>query len=122
MRRRVWIVLVCAAVALGVALFFVLAAAQTGRVVTVQDLYALLTTPTGENRLEVMADMLHDIDQEVDVIHTQAQKMMADEAAQLEGQKWSLEDMRYFLEMMDAKLSAIESRLDALEARSVGCP
>jgi len=123
MRKRVWVISVCAAAALGAALFFVFAAGQaSGRVVTLQDLYALLTTTQGENRLDEMADLLRDIDDEVDVIHQQAQKMMADEAAQLAGQKWSLEDMRYFLELMDAKLSAIENRLDALEARSVSCP
>jgi hypothetical protein len=99
MIRRLWLIVLFIAVSLGMILFIVFAANEPKRVVTLDDIYALLTTADGQNRLEEMADLLDDI-----------------------GQAWTLEDMKYFLDSMDTRLAAIENRLEALEARAVDCP
>jgi len=122
MIRRLWLIALLIAVALGTILFFVFAAGGPERVVTLDDIYALLTTVNGENRLEEMARLLHDVDEEVDVIYTQAEYMMKEDAARAEGQMWTLDDMKYFLDSMNTRLAEIENRLEALELRSVPCP
>lgn len=122
MIRRLWLIVLLIAVALGMILFIVFAANEPKRVVTLDDIYALLTTEDGGNRLEEITDLLEDIDEEVDVIHTQAQNMMEEDAARAEGQMWTLEDMKYFLDSMNTRLAGIEDRLEALESRAVTCP
>jgi hypothetical protein len=123
MIRRLWLIVLFIAVSLGMILFIVFAANEPKRVVTLDDIYALLTTADGQNRLEEMADLLDDIDEEVDLIYTRAERKTAEETAQAEGQAWTLEDMKYFLDSMDTRLAAIENRLEALEARAVDdCP
>jgi len=122
MIRRLWLIALLIAVALGMILFIVFAANEPKRVVTLDDIYALLTTVDGENRLEEMADLLHDVDEEVDLIYTQAERMRKEDLARAEGQLWTLDDMKYSLDSMNARLTGIENRLDALELRAVDCP
>jgi hypothetical protein len=122
MIRRLWLIALLIAVALGMILFIVFAANEPKRVVTLDDIYALLTTVDGENRLEEMADLLHDVDEEVDLIHARTELKNKEEAARAEGQMWTLDDMKYFLDSMNTRLTGIENRLDALELRSVPCP
>jgi len=122
MIRRLWLIALLIAVALGMILFIVFAANEPERVVTLDDIYALLTTVNGENRLEEMADLLHDVDEEVDLIHARTEFKNKEEAARAEGQMWTLDDMKYFLDSMNTRLTGIENRLDALELRSVPCP
>jgi len=122
MIRRLWLIALLIAVALGMILFIVFAANEPKRVVTLDDIYALLTTVDGENRLEEMADLLHDVDEEVDLIYTQAECMRKEDLARAEGQLWTLDDMKYSLDSMNARLTGIENRLDALELRAVDCP
>ncbi len=122
MIRRLWLIVLLIVVALGMILFIVFAANEPKHVVTLDDIYALLTTADGQNRLEEIADLLDDIDEEVDLIYTRAERKTAEEKALAEGQAWTLEDMKYFLDSMDTRLAAIENRLEALELRSVPCP
>ena len=122
MIRRLWLIVLLIAVALGMILFVVFAANEPKRVVTLDDIYALLTTADGQSRLEEMADLLDDIDEEVDLIYTQAKNMMEEDARRAEGQMWTLDDMKYFLDSMNTRLTGIENQLDALEARAVTCP
>jgi len=122
MIRRLWLIVLLGAVALGTILFIVFAANEPRQVVTLDDIYALLTTADGENRIEEMTALLHDVDEEVDLIYVQAKNMIEEDARRAEGEQWTLEDMKYFLDSMDTRLTGIENRLDALEARSVTCP
>jgi len=122
MIRRLWLIVLLIAVALGMILFVVFAANEPKRVVTLDDIYALLTTADGQSRLEEMADLLDDIDEEVDLIYTQAKNMMEEDARRAEGQMWTLDDMKYFLDSMNTRLTGIENQLDALEARADCCP
>jgi hypothetical protein len=119
MIRRLWLIVLFVAVSLGMILFIVFATNEPQRVVTLDDIYALLTTADGQNRLEEIADLLYDVDEEVDLIYTRAERKTAEETALAEGQAWTLEDMKYFLDSMDTRLAAIENRLEALEARAV---
>lgn len=122
MLRRLWLIALLIVVALGMILFIVFAANEPKHVVTLDDIYALLTTVDGKNRLEEIADVLHDVDEEVDIIYTQAERMRKEDAARAEGEMWTLDDMKYFLDSMDTRLAAIENRLETLELRSVPCP
>ena len=122
MIRRLWLIVLLIAVALGMILFIVFAANEPKRVVTLDDIYALLTTADGQNRLEEMADLLHDMNEKADIVGARAERKTAEETALAEGQAWTLEDMKYFLDSMDTRLAAIENRLEALEARAVDCP
>jgi len=115
MIRRLWLILLLIAVTLGVVLFIVFAANEPKRVVTLDDIYALLTTDNGQNRLEEITDLLEDIDEEVDLVYTRAERKTAEEKARAEGQAWTLEDMKYFLDSMNTRLTGIENRLDDLE-------
>ncbi|MBE9484995.1 MAG: hypothetical protein IMY74_09115 [Bacteroidetes bacterium] len=91
------------------------AANEPKRVVTLDDIYALLTTADGQNRLEEMADLLHDMNEKADIVGTRAERKTAEEKAQAEEQAWTLEDMKYFLDSMNTRLTEIGDRLDALE-------
>jgi len=116
MIRRLWLIVLLIAVALGMILFVVFAANEPKRVVTLDDIYALLTTADGQSRLEEMADLLDDIDEEVDLIYTQAKNMMEEDARRAEGEMWTLDDMKYSLDSMNTRLTGIENQLDAIEA------
>ena len=122
MIRRLWLIVLLIAVALGMILFIVFAANEPKRVVTLDDIYALLTTADGQNRLEEMADLLHDMNEKADIVGARAERKTAEEKAQAEEQAWTLDDMKYLLDSMNTRLTEIEDRLEALEARAVDCP
>ena len=82
---------------------------------TLLDLYNLLLTEEGENRLTLLSDRLDaieekidDIDVEVDLVHTVAVKMLDDQYGFFATHEWTLEDMKFLLEEIDRQLDTIE--------------
>jgi len=103
-------------VALAAAYF---AGAQQGNpTATIDDLYALLTTEDGRNRLDVIEEWLSDIDLEVDLIHSVAERMLQDQYGFFETEKWTLEDMKFQLDLMQNTMVQIKDMTDCIKT----CP
>jgi hypothetical protein len=81
-----------------------LAWSQTTRLenATIQDLYNLLVTEDGRNRLDVLEEKLDDLDDEVDLIHSVAEQMLDDQYGFFQRSDWTLDDVRYALQRIDA--------------------
>jgi len=78
---------------------------------TIQDLLDLLVTEDGESRLDLIEEMLADIDQEVDLIHDVASKMLEDQYGFFETEEWTLSDIRYQLSLIEVQLDDIKTCL-----------
>ncbi|MFC2077398.1 hypothetical protein ACFLTM_01135 [Candidatus Bipolaricaulota bacterium] len=81
---------------------------------TIQDLLDLLVTEDGESRLDLIEQMLADIDQEVDLIHTVAQQMLEDQYGFFETEEWTLTDIKYHLNLVEIKIDEIKAKTDCL--------
>jgi len=86
--------------------------------VTLQQVYDLLVTQDGKNRLELlearldaMEEELKDIDAEVDLIHQVAQKMLDDQYGLFDVQRWTLDDIKYMLDAIQRQLDDIEAEI-----------
>ena len=113
MRGRLLLVLAGLVVAALAAAYF--AGAEQGTDgVTVEALYALLTTEDGRNRLEVIEEMLADIDLEVDLIHSVAQRMLEDQYGFFQTEKWTLDDIKFQLDLLENALQRIQDRTDCI--------
>jgi hypothetical protein len=114
-RRNWWIGALLLGVA-GILLFFVLVMGQldSQRAVSLEDIYALLVTEDGENRLDLIEQKLADIDEEVDLIYLQAKEMMEEEGWQFEKQQWTLDDIKFLLDIITAELNTVQDKLDAM--------
>jgi Tfp pilus assembly protein PilN len=89
--------------------------------VTLQQIYDLLVTQDGKNRLELletrldaMQEELEDIDAEVDLIHEVAQKMLDDQYGLFDVQRWTLDDIKYMLDAIQRQLDDIEGKVNDL--------
>ncbi len=78
---------------------------------TIEDLYRLLTTEEGRNRLDVLEEWLADIDEEVDVIHSVAEKMLEDQYGFFDQQEWSLDDLKFQLNSIEAMIQDLKDCL-----------
>ena len=114
--ERTWWTSALALVVVGCVLFAVFSAGQPGTKgsVSLEEIYELLVTDKGENRLEIIAELLEDIDDEVDVIYLQAKEMMEEEGWQFEKQRWTLDDIKLLLDELEIKVTCI--------ATDHGCP
>jgi hypothetical protein len=85
----------------------VLAWTQTTRLenATIQDLYDLLVTADGRNRLDILEEKLDDIDAEVDLIHSVAERMLDDQYGFFQRSDWTLDDVKYALQRIEHTLS-----------------
>jgi len=82
---------------------------------TLQDLYNLLVTEEGENRIALLHDRLDEIEaqlDDVDLIHSVAQKMLEDQYWLFEDQEWTLDDIKLLLDGIDRQLDTIEDYVD----------
>jgi len=106
-RRAVWPI---AALAVTAAAIVVLVGAQSNLSPnpTIQDLMNLLLTEDGTSRLDLIEEMLEDIDHEVDLIHSVAEKMLEEQYGIFDAQEWSLTDIKYQLNQIEAQLDTIE--------------
>jgi len=107
-RRAVWLI---AALAVTAAAIIVLVGAQSNvsQSPTIQDLMDLLLTEDGTSRLDLIEEMLKDIDHEVDLIHTVADKMLDEQYGIFDAQEWTLTDIKYQLNLIEAQLDTIEA-------------
>lgn len=113
---RTWWML---ALVLGVAgsiLFVAFSASQSSvkGSVSLEDIYDLLVTDDGQNRLGIIVELLEDIDKEVDLIYLQAKEMMEEEGWQFEKQRWTFDDIKLLLDELEIKVNCI--------ATDHGCP
>jgi hypothetical protein len=100
----------------GILLFFVFAAGQldTQQAVSLEDIYALLVTEDGENRLDLIEAQLAELDVKVDLIYLQTKEMMEEEGWQFEKQQWTLDDIKFLLDIITAELNTVQDKLDAM--------
>ena len=108
MNKRIsWLILLAIALATtGVLLTLARQEGQTNA--TVDDLYALLTTEDGRNRLDVLEEWLADIDDEVDLIHSVAEKMLEEQYGFFDQQEWTLDDLRFQLNTIQTTVEDIK--------------
>ncbi|MDD5219095.1 MAG: hypothetical protein PHV11_00830 [Candidatus Bipolaricaulis sp.] len=88
--------------------------------VTLQQIYDLLVTKDGRNRLELLEvrvvaieNMVQDIDTEVDLIHQVAQKMLDDQYGLFDVQNWTLDDIKYMLDAIQRQLDDIQEEVES---------
>lgn len=114
-RTRNWWMTGIAVVVMGAIFFIAFSAAQpvTKEPATLEDIYALLVTEDGRNRLDVIEEWLLDLDEEVDLIYLQAKEMMEEAGWQFEQQEWTLDDIKFLLDAIEDKIDAIKTKVEA---------
>ncbi|MCX6093799.1 MAG: hypothetical protein NTY63_03100 [Candidatus Bipolaricaulota bacterium] len=87
--------------------------------VTLQQVYDLLVTQDGKNRLDLleariatMEDTIADLDAEVDLVHQVSVKMTDSQYGFFDVQRWTLDDIKYMLDAMQRQLDDIEDYVD----------
>ena len=107
MNKRVsWLIFLAIALAtIGVLLTLAQQEGQTNA--TIDDLYRLLTTEDGRNRLDLLEGWLADLDAEVDLIHSVAERMLEDQYGFFDQQEWSLDDLKFQLNSIEAAVQDI---------------
>lgn len=115
-RTRNWWMTGIAVVVMGAIFFIAFSAAQPvtqKETVTLEEIYALLVTEDGRNRLDVIEEWLVDLDEEVDLIYLQAKEMMEEAGWQFEQQEWTLDDIKFLLDAIEDKIDAIKTKVEA---------
>ncbi len=113
-RKGIWL-------ALGLALLTIVAVVLIGAQpssssgATIQDIYDLLTTEGGINRLDLMEAEMDYIHEKVDLIHSVAKRMLEEEYTFFEREEWTLSDIKYHLNQMDLMLSDIKLKTDCID-------
>ncbi len=107
-KRGVWLAAAIVVLAVGVV---ALLGAQSNETqdVTIQDLLDLLVTEDGQSRLDIIEAMIEEIEHEVDVIHSVAERMLQEQYGFFEAEEWTLSDIKFQLNQIEAQLDAIES-------------
>jgi len=97
--------------ALGLVLFIALSAAQpeAEKIVTLEDIYALLFTEEGENRLELIQQEVETIHREM---HGEFSEHLEEQSWALEQQIWTLDDIILLLDIMSDMLDDIKAKVD----------
>ena len=113
---RSWWMIGIPVLLVGAILFIALSASQAAirQPATLENIYELLVTEDGENRLDLieqrisaLEELAKDIDSEVDLIYLQAKEMMEEEGWQFEKQRWTLDDMKFLLDAIKDKTDCI---------------
>jgi Tfp pilus assembly protein PilN len=120
-KRGYQIVGVLGAVAIvGVCLALFAGQSSTPSPVTLQQVYDLLVTQDGKNRLDVLAARLDtidaeikDLDTELDLVHQVAQKMTDSQYGFFDVQKWTLDDIKYMLDSIQRQLDKIQDDVES---------
>ncbi|MFC2079148.1 hypothetical protein ACFLSZ_04125 [Candidatus Bipolaricaulota bacterium] len=111
-KRVMWLLIVVCLVALA-SVFLAFAQSDTPSNITLEDIYRLLITEDGRNRLDVLEEWIADVDEEVDLIHAVAERMLQDQYGFFEQEEWTLDDLKF-------QLNTIESMLE--DVRDCACP
>ena len=104
--RRWWMICI-PVVIVGAILPLAFSTAQTKQPVTLEDIYALLVTEDGQNRLEEIQNTLEQMREKIDLVYLQAKEMMEEEGWQFEKQQWTLDDIKFLLDILDDKIDFI---------------
>jgi len=105
-KKAMWLLGIVLMVALASA-FLVFAQTNTPSNKTIDDIYRLLTTEDGKNRLDILEQWITDIDEEVDEIHTVAARMLDDQYGFFEQEEWTLDDLKFQLNTIESMLQKI---------------
>ena len=111
MKAKTRWIMAMVAVGLAGALFFTLFAGQqapqtpqTQKPVTLEEVYALLVTEDGQNRLDVIEKKLADLDEKMDILYKLETEVHDDATQEAEETSWTLSDMMFLLHTLDSKL------------------
>jgi hypothetical protein len=75
---------------------------------TIQDLYQLLTTEDGRNRLDILEEWILDIDEEVDLVHSVAMSMLEEQYGFFAQEEWTSEDLTFQLNRIEELLQDVK--------------
>ena len=88
--------------------------------VTLQQVYDLLVTQDGKNRLDLLEarmatieQNIEDLDTEIDLVHAVAQKMQDSQYGFFDVQRWTLDDIKYMLDAMQRQLDKIQDDVES---------
>lgn len=109
MNRRVVYFVSAALVLITVGVLLTWGQSEDQESATIQDLYRLLTTEDGSNRLDVLEEWIADIDEEVDLIHTVAQRMLEDQYGFFAQEVWTSEDIEFQLDRIEELLQSVKN-------------
>ena len=113
MNRRVMYFAAAALVLITVGVLLTWGQSQDQESATIQDLYRLLTTEDGRNRLDVLEEWIADIDEEVDLVHSVAMSMLEEQYGFFAQEEWTSDDLTF-------QLNRIEEMLQ--EVKDCSCP
>jgi hypothetical protein len=68
----------------------------------------MLTTEDGGGRLNVLVEWIADIDEEVDLIHNVAERMLEEQYGFFEQEEWTLDDLKFRLNTIEAMLQDVK--------------
>lgn len=108
MNRRVTYLIVAALAATAIGALWGWGQSQQPHAVTIEDLYRLLTTEDGRSRLDVVEEWLTDIDEEVDIIHSVAERMLEEQYGFFEQEEWTLDDLKFQLDRIEAMVQELK--------------
>ena len=111
-RRSVYLVITALAL-IAVSVLLTWGQPQEQESATIQDLYQLLTTEDGRNRLDILEEWMADIDEEVDLVHSVAIRMLEEQYGFFAQEEWTSEDLTL-------QLNRIEELLE--EVKDCSCP
>lgn len=82
---------------------------------TIEDLYALLVTPEGENRLELLDARLEtleaklgDVEHKADLLYVEAIAHEEELARQTEAQNWALADIKFQIDDLSRQITEVK--------------
>jgi hypothetical protein len=110
MKRRLIYLAILVLVVSGIGVLF--SWAQSGHPeATIEELYRLLTTEDGQSRLELLEQAVAEIDEEVNLVHAVAEKMLEEEHGFFEEEKWTLDDLKFQLDRIEGMLQELKGCL-----------
>lgn len=111
-RRNCWVI-VLAGLSLGTVLLIAFSAAQpeAEKTVTLEDIYTILFTEEGENRLELIQQEVENIHRE---IHGDFSEHLEKQGRLLEEQRRILDDIMFLLDVMSDMLDDMKAKVDTL--------
>jgi hypothetical protein len=108
MNKRMVYLVAAALVLIAVVVLLTWGQPQNPEAATIEDLYRLLTTEDGRNRLDVLEEWIADIDAEVDLIHAVAERMLEEQYGFFEQEEWTLDDLKFQLNTIEAMLQDVK--------------
>ena len=108
MKRRVVYLVVAMLVLFSVSVLLTWGQPQDQESKSIEDLYRLLTTEDGRNRLNILEEWIADIDEEVDLIHSVATSMLEEQYGFFTQDQWTNEGLTFQLNRIEAILQEIK--------------